>query len=628
MKTFIQRMHEHYNDKLHINPTPASDTAWQQIETAVLDSASGAERWQIVQLPTGTGKTEAIKVLCAMQTPVQHPGALIVTKLQAEATRLASSINEIAGWKMAHAQHGEAKLVGIEPAEVPVLIVTHAAYRLALRTLTSEGNRDRLNQLLSYQMAKRSWLVIDEAFDWVDTHEVDLSLLRMMPANLTGALAGNDSPEITSLRNLADKITQQSHHQEDRRLSDELMQHLRSIDLLAIEEQLTSLPDGCFPDVGPPNDAADFNPVRPSYPKFRNRYADIIRCLQAIVCIGHAWTSKRGGKSLLQSSRLLIDCEGKKGIILDATAAIDRTYELRPDLFHLVPAPQDVRRYDNVTLHVSSGHRLGKHHLAKNAQKEWPIVYSHLLPFIKDKRTLICAHKDAICIINSNITDASMTQTAHWGRIDGINDWRCCEVAIIFGLPYIEDIVSIQKFIAFQGAQPDSWFSGCRKFGISEDVIADMSNSHIARTVTQAINRIRCRTISDEHGNCAPTDIYLLLPNGRTGACVQNSIISQMPGIKVRNWETSAAKRKPRKVETSARLVSFFQTADAGYFSKADVIRAIGANARSFERFVSKFNNPKDPLSQSLTSIGVFYHSSAGRGRESLFLKNETSIAQ
>jgi hypothetical protein len=160
----------------------------------------------------------------------------------------------------------------------------------------------------------------------------------------------------------------------------------------------------------------------------------------------------------LHSSRSLIGVDGMRGVILDATAEIDPTYSVMRDQVDLMPRPTGIRIYQNVTLHVSHGHKVGKEHLAQNAGKEWAVIWGDLSKRLAGKRILVCAHKDARPAIEQYRPKDGYVHFDNRGNLDGRNDWNRCEAAILFGLPYLDNIEPAQRFIAHQGAQHDEWF--------------------------------------------------------------------------------------------------------------------------------------------------------------------------
>lgn len=184
---YLERMTTHWRTGLGRTPSPALRNGWQQLERAVAQTLAGAWCWQVLSLPTGAGKTEAVKVLFSVETGYQR-GVLIVTKFQSEANSIADDINQYANKPVARALHGEAPAGGEDLSRYPVLVITHSAYRLALQELADQDYSPRLDHYRAYQHCGRQSLVIDEAFDWVDAHDLNLSQLRSMSGDLSGIL--------------------------------------------------------------------------------------------------------------------------------------------------------------------------------------------------------------------------------------------------------------------------------------------------------------------------------------------------------------------------------------------------------------------------------------------------------
>lgn len=144
--TFIERMTNHWRHNLGLANSKALADGWLQLERAAKEVTKGAEHWQVLQLPTGTGKTEALKVLCSLQDPIRHAGTLIVTKFREEADNIASGINQLSGGRLAISLHTEAPTQSADVGFTPVLVITHAAYRLALQELANTGTSRRAEQ--------------------------------------------------------------------------------------------------------------------------------------------------------------------------------------------------------------------------------------------------------------------------------------------------------------------------------------------------------------------------------------------------------------------------------------------------------------------------------------------------
>lgn len=618
--TFTDRMNKHWMHTLGLAGSKALTEGWQQLVQATDRINAGAKHWQVLQLPTGSGKTEALKVLCSVQDPIQHPGILIVTKFQDSADEVAEGVNKLAGWQMARSVHKNAPAQGVDLRFIPVLVTTHAAYRLALQEIADGVQTTKWDRLRTYLAGKREWLFIDEAFDWAETYTLNLGNLRAMSGDLSGAMQGEQRTIGEQLQALAIALTDIEQGEADRLLTAEQFDMLSRLDLNSLRSAVADIPDAVFANWVDTEDATENGESTPTKP-VKEGYLGLMRQLQTVVRIGHGWISRRGGKTLLHSSRSLIGLDGMQGIILDATADIDPTYTLMRRYVQLLPRPQGIRFYRNATLHVSYGHKVGKGHLAKNAAREWADVWGDLSKGLAGKRTLVCAHKSALPTIKQYGPNNGDVEFANWGNLDGKNDWDTCEAVVLFGLPYLDDIAPAETFTAYQGPQPNEWFGGMRKYEEHADIRTALGDGFIARSVVQAINRTQCRKAIDAQGNCAPTDIYMLLPNGRTGKAVMRAIQQQMPGIRLAGWLSGATKRKARKVPTEVKLTDHFENADPGYYRKSEIVKTLRINHSSLERMTAKLRQQSSVLARKLEAYGVRYHSQTGRGNEAYFIK-------
>ncbi|MER9160062.1 DEAD/DEAH box helicase family protein [Mesorhizobium sp. M0715] len=618
---FTERMKSYWTETLGLTDSNALEEGWQQLAQAISGCDRNTLRWQVIQQPTGSGKTQALKVLCSIQDQIQHPGVLIVTKFREEANRLSEGINELARWKMARPFHQEASATNDQLAFAPVVVTTHASYRLALKEIADTGLNHKANRLLSYECGKRDWVVIDEAFDWADNYSLSASNLRSMSGDLARAMHGELRAAAEQLFTFSIRLTDTDLGRSDRVLDAECFDILASIDLSGLRAGIAGTSDDAFAKLNEHRPATKSEPASRIERSSKPQYLEQLDQLQTIARIGHAWTSRRGGRTQLHSARSLIGVDGMRGVILDATAGIDPVYSIMRQHVDVLARPPGIRTYRNVTLHVSYGHKVGKEHLAKHAGKEWSTVWGDLSERLSGKRILVCAHKDARPSIEPYGPKDGSVQFDNWGNLDGRNDWNSCEAAILFGLPYLDDIEPAQRFIAHQGRQSDEWFLGSRKYKDYADIRTALSDGFIARSVVQAINRIQCRNAIDADGNCKPTDIYLLLPRGNTGAAVVRAIQDQMPGIRLASWPSKATKRKARKIPTEIKLADHFESADPGYYSKSEIVNTLRINPSSLERITAKLRQQQSGLAKKLEAYGVHYHSQTGRGKEAYFIK-------
>jgi hypothetical protein len=522
---------------------------------------------------------------------------------------------------IALSNHANATALSRHITQTPVLVITHAAYLAALREAQdSADTTTRLDMYSCYHHGTRKWLIIDEAINWTDAYEVDVDDLMAM----CGALSGVLTDEATeTLRVLSDflraVIDGKSKGRSDRLLSVDQTSMLTGIDISQLRAAIRALPKEAtevWRNTQLSLPTADLQPTT-----FKKQYIAVLERLQAIQLIGHCWLSQRGTRTRLHSSRSLLDTRRACGVILDATASIDKTYDLVSSNVVLAARPDNMRTYGNVTVHVSRSHRVGKEHLSKQAATDWPAVARQLLRHVTgESKVLVVTHKDVAPLVRRYGLKCGTLDVTHWGALDGKNDWHEYDTVVLFGLPYIDDITPTNWFIGSAGFA-NAWFDGRRQFGRYDDMKVAIKNGFIAKSVVQAINRVRCRTITDGQGACKATDVYILLPSGNTADAIISSIRQEMPGVRMTEWQATPHNRKPM-ARTQSRLLSLLQSYEPGTYGKSQIIAHLSIATRTFERMSIKMQKRDSVLVRELSAIGVKYDCTIGRGQEACFIKH------
>lgn len=614
---FVVRMRTHWTDELNLHSSPAFEAGWKQFSNALSHISTSLEcnRLKVLQLPTGAGKTQAMVMVCSIVSAELHPGALIVTRFKSEADQIAKNINKYARTDIARAVHKDADVPNEAIRQSPVLIITHSAYQNALRA-QADGTllTSKMDLYRNWHKGARQWLIIDECLDWVDTSSVDLQALRGMCASLRGMLPDGLANNLAALTDFANTVSSDpSTDRQDLMLSTAQITTLRDMALVNLREAIRKLPAGSI---------TGGSGAGISGAAMQDHYLHTLKTLEQICNNGHGWRSRRGHVALLHTSRNLLDKAGSCGVILDATAGVDPTYELMGDRVELIPRPAGIRDYANVTLHLSYGHRVGKEYLKNNADKEWPKLVAQLNSERSGCRNvMVCSHKAVRPTIERYEVAFGTVHPAHWGNMDGRNDWKDCDTAVLYGLPYLDNIAPTNAFAAYHGPLADDWHAGNRTFGKHSDIRAALKDGFTIKSVVQAINRIQCRKSIDAHGNCPKTDIYILLPATDKANAIVSAIEQQMPGIRIKDWAVAATTVRPRRVPTEALLLEHLRTIEPGLYTKTQIVGRLQIAIRTFERLSAKIQKTSSSLKQTLTEIGVEYVCDIGRGKEAYFIK-------
>ncbi len=174
---------------------------------------------------------------------------------------------------------------------------------------------------------------------------------------------------------------------------------------------------------------------------------------------GYTYYYRSGAQHSLNSSRYLLP-HGMPGIvILDATAHGNLLYALLEGTVYVVPVPGGIRDYGNVTLHVArTVAGLGKTKMKDTKHLRLPRLAKELAKEIgSGRKVFLCVHKHAAALAQTFSTDEMPLDVGWWGAVDGSNAWAACDVAVIFGLPYMDPRRAINNVFAVKGPQDDAW---------------------------------------------------------------------------------------------------------------------------------------------------------------------------
>jgi len=630
-KLFIEAMTKYWEGPLKNKASLELQDVWAQIATTFNNqmNRSSPQLWQVLQPPTGTGKSKGTEVYCSLlaalptkhnidhilrpsSVPPVHPGILIVRRLQIECNEMAEEINRLAECVTARAHHGENKLSAEEIVSTPVLIITHSTYIRALRNASAGRDRSTQLELLHrWHHTERSLIIIDEAPDFIETTQLNIEPLKQVLGYIPEVIAKRFPAEIGYLKEVIQWMQKLSSEGRQEQMISET-------NMLSKHPDFTSLR----------NAMKSCSLVRSSVNQCdgvtnRSLHNKIRDTLNSIEALSGQWClyAQSGERETLNYARHILPEDHPGAVILDATASTNLLYHLFESRVSIVPTPMGARRYDQVTLHVSRGHKVGKTYLVSKAKSESAKLINGLqtLSSIPEK-TFICCHKD----VEQQLEKFKGYRLGHWGAVEGSNGWKDCDTAVIFGLPYRDSIWAVNTYMAVQGPQSTEWIAskGKRPFGRYTDILRELETGVISTQVIQAINRVRCRRVIDEYGNCPTTDIYILLPSGKRADKILEHIETSMPGIKTVQWTYSGSTRKARKLKHAASLVSYLNDNLLSMITVNEALDELSIPKSSFEKMVPKLKDDASQLSAELTSMGITFHSEGnGRGATRYFVK-------
>ena len=108
---FVTAMSDHWVTACRLEVSDPLKAVWRQMADTFNRCIIGGEEkpWQVLPLPTGTGKSIGLAVYCSLLPKEMPPGVLIVCRLRVQANEMANLINELSVRNVALAYHGESK---------------------------------------------------------------------------------------------------------------------------------------------------------------------------------------------------------------------------------------------------------------------------------------------------------------------------------------------------------------------------------------------------------------------------------------------------------------------------------------------------------------------------------------
>ncbi len=579
------------------------------------DHGTAHEReWHVLQAKTGTGKTEGTIVYASLLAGIDPtPGMLIVTRLIADADVIASEINCLAGREVAVASHSKAGVAVKTLSSFPVVVITHSAYTDALER-TGAGFERTWGLFANLGSGERRRLiVIDEAIDIIE-------ITRLTEADVSQLLGyawphRHDHPEavaaLDGFRTIFSQMvalerTDGATRPESVVLSDEkaewvalfeapdlgpLRRHMKGTRYAGSARGHTQFEANAF--------------LRDSIDKTFGRVQALMR--QFVVY------AKAGKHHTLNTARLIVPDDSQGCVVLDATAGSNPLYAAM-DTVTIHAPPQHTRSYRNVTLHVARAGATGKGHMVEHGKRLCAALLTNLAETLgADRKVLVGCHKANEVHLAGHDVPFELS-LGHWGAIDGSNQWRDCDTAVAFGLPYRDSMDAAVSFFALQGTQPTAWLhdAAMREFGGHRDIRQAIELGFVVTAVVQFLNRVRCRKVVDIEGNCETADLRVVLPRGERGDAMLDSIVEQMPGIRVKAWafdlDAALGATKVRRSRHEESLAVFIRNqAPGSRWSATDVQRECGISRGTWIRLVSSLADPASALGLLMQECGVEY---------------------
>jgi hypothetical protein len=635
-QSFTEHMDHRWTQDFKLISSPALRTLWgimaTTFRTSIINSINGviAAPWQILQPPTGSGKTRGACLYAAMQADANAQGSLkpvgilIVTRLIDQANEMVQEINELAGRVVAVAHYSDKPATAQELLDSDILIITHQAYVNSAGRLGSRNDALR-SRFTSWRGGKRLLTIIDEALaNVVENNKVTVASLAQVISYVTPEISHEFPEQLKVLEELHSILV--SHANPEGRSDNHSIRMLwdtstevKMPDMDALQRAMRPLP-------------YDTMVLKEHNDSRRDRIWKSVReVLIQSEAVMEQWAfyAQKGNEHSINSAAFLIPCDVPGPVVLDATANNNFLWDLFGPMSQIVPTPSKVRDYSTVTLHVARATGLGKTTMIPNIKTRFPRLLDALESEISsDRSVFLCLHKDCEHVAVSYEHRFARFDVGHWGAVDGRNTWAACDTAVIFGLPYRDQVWSTNQFFALQGHQDDEWIQN-PVWREHADVRRVMEQRHLSVSIIQAINRICCRRVIDAQGRCPAAVIYIVLPKDNVGDAILQDILADMPNIRVVPWAFELDGPKVRKARTGtshAALITLMTNRLPGETSMSHVQRELGLESPKLKKLKEALSKSDHPTTTALRSLGVVYVvRGAGRGSKSFLIKAQAA---
>jgi len=659
---FACAMQAHWTKNLNNTPSSALMSLWvvmaQTFNSAIeLSNTDDSARnlWRVLQPPTGSGKTQGIRIYSAM-TAIRNAqadlkdrvGILIVTREIEEADKLAAQINasfvELGGEKariVALARHSRSPVGREDMRRADVLVITHAAYVRALDRLQQDDD-ERWAAMIEWEAGRRRLTVVDETIaNLVESYQLNIETLKVVKGYISEDLRRRHPQQMVALDAMEDTLRRLQASRIERaeaqtalgltpRPSPEAVVwgkdnrwRFDATEGLGACSDMSGLRAAMLATAGNTELPTRRKGVTESTP-IAKLADDTLKAVELV--LGRwAYYANHGDKGdTLNTSRLILPDVFPGPVVLDATASQDVLLHLLGRRVHREGIPKGVRDYRNMTLHVAFARGLGKRKMFELRKDRVPRLLDHLNSRFagQQRKTLVVCHKDVEPEVRASKHTFGQLSTAHWGAIDGRNDWEQCDTAVIFGLSFRDDVWANNLFLAINDHNGQSPELG-RLRTEGDETFRDLQRRQLTVGIVQAINRIRCRRVVDTEGNCPPAEAFLLLPShDNLGQEILDAIRVEMPGDVLKDWDFDLDQpgQVIRQGSSHERLVEFVRAMKPGRVALSALRAELGLSKEGMKHVAKLLRDAASPLARSLHELGVTYSKDGLPGREAAFL--------
>jgi hypothetical protein len=632
-QTFVERFTQRWTEEFDMPASEPLRKLWctmaNTYQQSIMSTVQGqTSRWRVLQPPTGSGKTMGAVVYSGLQAEhnasaascAKPIGIMIVTRLKAQADGVVSDINAYVGRQVAVADHTDHRATRERLWASDVVVITHAAYTSAKKTL-SGFSAGRWHNLTHWQGGRRLLTIVDEALANVVEHsQVKLDELSRTIGHITQEMRLSHPTEVKALETLRESMLSHAAANDGFGVGTALAWEAGSspaiADLTALRADMRNLRYDKI------NGKDDENERQRLAQRFDKTLASA-----EVLLDQYAFMTLQGIQHSLNSSALTVPLELPGPVVLDATAGVDLMYDLMEDRADIIPTPKGVRDYSNVTLHVARTERIGKSAMEELAGPRFAALQADISSRLSpERRVLFCVHKNVEHLVPTHADlGVAEAQATHWGAVDGTNAFKDFDTAVIFGLPFRDHVWGTGVFFALQGVQCNDWHDN-PTWKQHENVRELLQRRHLAASIIQAVGRVRLRKVIDEQGRCASTDVFIVLPKGERGTEILEYIRQELPNVSVQSWAFEPDGPKVHLKLSGLpqeRLVTFMSNRNPGRTSMSVIGREFGLKPQQRKDLQKVLRDENHPTTLALRTAGVIYGSEGkGRGAKSFLMKS------
>ena len=616
-EAFRVAMAQRWTDLKNTTSAPLEEI-WGRTAAACSDAITIRDNvCRVLQPPPGTGKTQglcqyaALTIIDNLVSPAPI-GILIVTPTIVQANEIVATIRSLMPDNISarvQTRHSGNVVSRFAMEAADVFVVTHAAYILGLKDRQAQVH-GRWENYAIWAHGPRLLTVIDEALSGlVEEHQVTAKQIERVLTCMDGDLRFQFPNEFKILRTLSDGL------------------HIIGIDAArarakkhAIRDEVIWTPGDnglpAFPYSG--DMTALRKAMRPLlYDQIlhgkespADRARDAARVDKTLsdcdAMIAHwCYSHQKGSDAMLNSSQLLFPPDLPGPVVFDATASEQPVWELLGSRAQLVPIPRDARNYGNVSLHVAWVPRgLGKGKMKESGGTRIPRILAALKRQLSpDSKVLLILHKNIKHTALNWESGFAAFDVVHWGALNGKNDWADYDTVVIVGMSYRDGVGLTNEFSALQGPQNNEWLDSCT------NVHQQMQRKHLAASIIQGVNRVRCRRVIDADGNCPKTDAYIVLVAGAEGDAILSSVQEKMPGLVVKPWtfELDGPQQRIRKGTFQAAFLALMQSKPSGEHKMLDMKKELDMNTSAYEALMKVLRDETHHLPKALAEFETYF---------------------